>query len=56
MGDGENLGLNDELGEARLSQVGLLNGPDQLRNLLRISFKRIVADHPNVQEVSEADV
>ena len=48
--------LNHELGETRLAQVGLLDGSYQLRNLFDVGLERIVADHPDVEQVSEADV
>src|SRR4029453_11004525 len=49
-------GLDDQLREARLAQVRLLDGAHELGDLLDVGLERVVADDADVQEVAEADV
>src|SRR5262245_17075272 len=41
----ERSGLDDELREARLAQIRLLDGAHELGDLLDVGLERVVADH-----------
>ena len=50
------LGLDDQLGETRLAEIGLLDRAHQLRNFLCIRLEGVVADHPYVEEIPETNI
>ncbi len=55
-GESRRLALNNELRERGLSQIRFLNRANEFGDLFGIRLKRVITDHPNVEQVTEANI